>query len=128
MAQVKYRLPGEFSAELGFNDHQFEFMVDQVVKAPNGVSRNIKNSPFPRNEDERNMLLQAIFQQGQKMQLNTGNFPEPAMDYLSKYAAEGQSGQMKGEVAKVIETAERRQEDPIGFQSSLMKFEGQTTP
>lgn len=128
MAQVKYRLPGEFSAELGFNDHQFEFMVDQVVKAPNGVSRNIKNSPFPRNEDERNMLLQAIFQQGQKMQLNTGNFPEPAMEYLSKYAAEGQSGQMKGEVAKVIETAERRQEDPIGFQSSLMKFEGQTTP
>ena len=128
MTQITYKLPSEFSQSLGFNDHQFEFQLDQTVKADNGTNRNIKNSPFPRNTMERDMLLQEIFKYGQQQQKLTGTFPEEAMLFLSQKASEGQSGNMQGEVEKVIQTAERRQDDPIGFQSSLMKFEGQTTP
>jgi len=128
MATVTYKLPGEFSSSLGFPDHQFSFELEQKVRADNGVMKDLKNSPFPRNSAERDMLLQEIFKYGQQQQRLTGNFPEEAMLFLSQKASEGQSGNMQGEVAKVIETAQRRQDDPIGFQSSLMKFEGQTTP
>ena len=96
MATVTYKLPGEFSSSLGFPDHQFTFELEQKVRADNGVMRDLKNSPFPRNSAERDMLLQEIFKYGQQQQRLTGNFPEEAMLFLSQKASEGQSGNMQG--------------------------------
>ena len=74
MAEVKFRLNEEFTQGLGFKE-PFDFMIEDVITGPDGRKYNIKNSDFPRNEAEKQMVLSEIFKRGNKMQQNTGAFP-----------------------------------------------------
>jgi len=127
MAEVKFRLNEEFTQGLGFKE-PFDFMIEDVITGPDGRKYNIKNSDFPRNEAEKQMVLSEIFKRGNKMQQNTGAFPTGAMEFLSTHAGGGPSAQAEAEIKKVMETTERMYEDPIGTKSALTKFEGQQTP
>lgn len=127
MAEVKFRLNEEFTQGLGFKE-PFDFMIEDVITGPDGRKYNIKNSDFPRNEAEKQMVMSEIFKRGNKIQQNTGAFPTGAMEFLSTHAGGGPSAKAEAEIRKVMETTERMYEDPIGTKSALLKFEGQQTP
>jgi|TARA_R110001599_G_scaffold166144_1_gene355597 hypothetical protein len=127
MAEVKFRLNEEFTQGLGFKE-PFDFMIEETIRGPDGKNYNIKNSEFPRNATEKQMIMSEIFKRGNKIQQNTGSFPTGAMEFLGTHAGGGQSGKAQAEIQKVLETTERMYEDPIGTKTALTKFEGQTTP
>ena len=127
MAEVKFRLNEEFTQGLGCKE-PFDFMIEETIRGPDGKNYNIKNSEFPRNATEKQMIMSEIFKRGNKIQQNTGSFPTGAMEFLGTHAGGGQSGKAQAEIQKVLETTERMYEDPIGTKTALTKFEGQTTP
>ena len=127
MAEVKFRLNEEFTQGLGFKE-PFDFMIEDVITGPDGRKYNIKNSDFPRNDVEKQMIMAEIFKRGNKIQQNTGSFPSGAMEFLSQHAGGGPSAQAEAEIKKVMETTERMYDDPLGTKSALMKFQGQQTP
>jgi len=127
MAEVKFRLNEEFTQSLGFKE-PFDFMVEETITGPDGRKYNINNSDFPRNAQEKQMVLSEIFKRGNKIQQNTGSFPTGAMEFLSTHAGGGPSATAEAEIRKVLETTERMYEDPLGTKTALMKFEGQQTP
>ena len=127
MAEVKFRLNEEFTQGLGFKE-PFDFMIEETITGPDGRKYNINNSDFPRNAQEKQMIMSEIFKRGNAIQQNTGSFPTGAMEFLSTHAGGGPSAKAEAEIRKVMETTERMYEDPIGTKSALMKFEGQKTP
>jgi hypothetical protein len=125
MAEKTWRAGDEFIKGLGL-DGTIEFSLEEKIQAPDGKMKGINE--FPRNPQEKTMLMQEIFKIGQGQQQKTGVFPDAAMNFIVEHGAEGRSGQMKREVGKILETTQRMHEDPIGMKSALTKYEGQTTP
>ena len=82
MATVKFQL-SDLHTQLGFEE-PFVFDVERTVELPSGRTANIKNSKFPRTNEERNMLIREIFARGQKQQQLTGTFPPAALQYISE--------------------------------------------
>jgi len=125
MAEKTWRAGDEFIKGLGL-EGTIEFSLEEKIQAPDGKMKGINE--FPRNPQEKTMLMQEIFKIGQGQQQKTGVFPDAAMNFIVEHGAEGRSGQMKREVGKILETTQRMHEDPIGMKSALTKYEGQTTP
>ena len=124
MAEVTFTLDPKFTQGLGFSE-PFSFQIQDKVKRPDGSIADIKNSAFPRTPEENAMLLREIFKQGQRMQQNTGVFPDQAMDFLAKHSAGSQGGNFKAEVENVLQTTQRMQDDPIGMNLALKKYQAQ---
>ena len=124
MAEVTFTLDPKFTQGLGFTE-PFSFQVEDKVKRPDGSIADIKTSAFPRTPEENAMLLREIFNQGQRMQQNTGVFPDAAMDFLAQHSAGSQGGNFRSEVQNVLETTQRMQDDPIGMKLALKKYQAQ---
>ena len=124
MAEVTFTLDPKFTQGLGFTE-PFSFQVEDKVKRPDGSIADIKTSAFPRTPEENAMLLREIFNQGQRMQQNTGVFPDAAMDFLAQHSAGSQGGNFRSEVQNVLETTQRMQDDPIGMNLALKKYQAQ---
>ena len=126
MATVKFQL-SDLHTQLGFEE-PFVFDVERTVELPSGRTANIKNSKFPRTNEERNMLIREIFARGQKQQQLTGTFPPAALQYISENAADSQSNLFQSELSKVAETSQRMFDDPLGTKASVEKFVAKQTP
>tara|TARA_R100001440_G_scaffold46080_1_gene65834 strand:- start:1337 stop:4849 length:3513 start_codon:yes stop_codon:yes gene_type:complete len=126
MATVTFTLDN-LHTELGF-EQPFSFEVERRVKLPTGKTADIKNSKFPRTNEERNMLIREIFKRGQEQQQLTGTFPKEALAYISKNALDSQSNLFQSELQAVADTSQRMYEDPLGTSTALKKFTADNTP